>query len=274
MWVTPRPRGVEIPAFYGSYYTHVVPTGAPTASRARKLVESIFPTPSSARKLRQRREEVLPRSLHVDGRSVLEIGCGNGVNLLALRRLGWTVEGHELDSTAAEVATKRLGRYVERGPVENVDWNGRRFDVVLTNHVLEHLEDPAGVVATCVSLLKPGGAMVNFTPNAHSLSRKTAGRRWRGFEPPRHLQVYGPKSVRRLLETAGLMVETIETSFASDGYLASRSVLPDGSPPGPRKTAMRLATSVVAQVLADIVGVAQRDVGGELLAVGRRPFET
>ena len=270
MWVTPRPTDEQIPGLYTSYYTHSAgPTDVPSTVLAR-MRATLFPTPLAARQLRRRRDEVLPRSLHVTGRDLLEIGCGNGVNLIALRRLGWNVDGHEPDAEAADVASNRLGQHVERGAVEEVDWRGRRYDVILTNHVLEHLSDPHGVLATCVSLLKPGGALVNFTPNAQSLSRAIFRGRWRGFEPPRHLQIFGPQSARTLLEAAGLSVERISTSFASDGYLASRSVLAEGAAGSRSRSVMRVVISVAAQLVAEAVALARRDVGGELLAVGRK----
>lgn len=273
MWVTPRPTDSEIPDFYRSYYTHEDAPGPQSSTIRERLRVNLYPTPMSARQLRHRRDEVLPRFLEVTGKSLLEIGCGNGVNLLALRSLGWEVDGHDLDEAAADVASKRLGRHIERGAVESVDWQGRTYDVVLTNHVLEHLSSPEAVLRVCVSLLKPGGVMVNFTPNARSLSRVLFGARWRGFEPPRHLQIFGPQSAEALLESAGLIVETVSSSTASDGYLASRSVLADDTGSRRFTAAIRIFVSTAAQLLSEAAALVRPNFGGELLVVGRKPIE-
>lgn len=273
MWVTPRPTDSELPDLYRSYYTHTDAPGHRSPTIRQRLRLLLYPTPMAAKQLRHRRDEVLPRSLKVSGRNLLEIGCGNGVNLLALRGLGWEVDGHDLDEAAAEVASKRLGQKIERGAVESVDWQGRRYDVVLTNHVLEHLTSPEVVIAVCVSLLKPGGVLVNFTPNGRSLSRVLFGARWRGFEPPRHLQIFGPQSAETLLQSAGLIVETVSASTASDGYLASRSVLANGVDNRKFTSAIRILVSTAAQLLSEAVALIRPNFGGELLVVGRKPAD-
>ena len=48
------------------------------------------------------------------------------------------------------------------------------YDVVIASHVLEHLEDPVGVLKLVHSWLKPGGKVIVIVPNAESLHRRIA----------------------------------------------------------------------------------------------------
>jgi SAM-dependent methyltransferase len=77
--------------------------------------------------------------------------------------------------------------------------------------VIEHLRDPAEALAECRRLLRPGGRLALATPNAASRGSRRFGARWRGFEPPRHLQVYEPRSLRTLCERAGFAVTELAT---------------------------------------------------------------
>lgn len=49
---------------------------------------------------------------------------------------------------------------------------GRRFDVVVLGHVLEHVEDPVAVLSRARALLRPGARALVTVPNAHSLHRQ------------------------------------------------------------------------------------------------------
>lgn len=97
------------------------------------------------------------------GKRVLDVGCGGGILAESMARQGAQVKGidlskkalgvadlHSLESNLAidyeEIATEQLAA---REPAS--------YDVVTCLEMLEHVPDPAAVVAACATLVKPGG---------------------------------------------------------------------------------------------------------------------
>jgi predicted SAM-dependent methyltransferase len=78
------------------------------------------------------------------------------------------------------------------------------------SHVIEHVHDPVGVLKSCFELLRPGGVLWLETPNICSFGHETFGRNWRGLEPPRHLVIFSPASMRGALEVAGFSTVEIQ----------------------------------------------------------------
>jgi SAM-dependent methyltransferase len=120
--------------------------------------------------------EVFTRWLkpHLHGRegAVLDVGCGRGYALAALRGLGITsVEGIDTSSEQIAWAAERglpaklvqdTGEYLRRRPAT--------YDTVLLMDVIEHVEplDQRGLLGAIARALKPGGTLLLTTPNAAS----------------------------------------------------------------------------------------------------------
>jgi SAM-dependent methyltransferase len=108
----------------------------------------------------------------VEGKRVLDVGCGLGASALAVSRAGASeVVGVDTDlgkiSRAAEAA-RRMGA----GRVQFLVQSGAglgvapgRFDVVLLLDVIEHVADPVSVLAECAGILRLGGrVLLSFPP--------------------------------------------------------------------------------------------------------------
>jgi SAM-dependent methyltransferase len=104
----------------------------------------------------------------VGGLSVLEIGCGEGISLLQLIRLGFDparMVGNDLREDALEAAGRILPASVRfvAGEASVADFGGDRFDIVAQSTVFSSILDPAlqGAVAERMwSLTRPGGAVL------------------------------------------------------------------------------------------------------------------
>ena len=104
------------------------------------------------------------------GLEVLDVGCGAGLLAEPLARLGATVTGIDPASDPLEVGRRRAeaaGLEIDyrNAGIEDLAGAERRFDLVAALEVVEHVPDPARFIAACVSLVRPGGALVLATLN-------------------------------------------------------------------------------------------------------------
>ena len=111
----------------------------------------------------------------VSGGSALEIGCGTGFCLGALRRMGLgRVEGIDSDAGQVEASRSRSlpARHVPIAKFQAYsEANSAAFDYVLMFDVLEHVPGEARLdfLREVWSMLKPGGRLVCQVPNANSI---------------------------------------------------------------------------------------------------------
>jgi SAM-dependent methyltransferase len=221
VWLDPKPLSEDLPLAYRNYYTHDGGAGdAPSRGPAKRmwnvLKESVWRLLGIHRERRRLERFLLDRGR---GRRLLDVGCGHGHQLAQLARLGWQVEGQDVDPDAALLASTSEGAPVHLGPLETLRLPGESFDAVVMNHVLEHAVDPIALLRECHRLLRPGGVLVSITPNAASWGHDRFGPDWRGLEPPRHIHIFTPRSLLCLAERAGLgQAETWTTAANAESF--------------------------------------------------------
>jgi 2-polyprenyl-3-methyl-5-hydroxy-6-metoxy-1,4-benzoquinol methylase len=144
--------------------------------------------------------------------SVFEMGCGDGLMLESLRRMGWQVLGLERTEAAAGAARQAFGIPVVAGGLDEIPADAR-FDLILLFQVLEHLDDPAPVLAFLAARLNPGGRLVAAVPNFASWQAWFGGAGWFHLDVPRHLRHFSATGLRRLMGDHGLRV--VRVSYLS-----------------------------------------------------------
>lgn len=97
--------------------------------------------------------------------AVLDVGCGTGANLLALRVLGETA-GCDVSPAAVEYCRARGLAGVVLQELDRLPFPEARFDLVTCLDVIEHIEDDVAMMREIGRVLKPGGAVL-FTTPAH-----------------------------------------------------------------------------------------------------------
>ena len=148
----------------------------------------------------------------------LEIGCGEGWTLDALRHEGWQVVGTERAPESARFAANE-----QQLPVIVGDPDALRlrpmFDLILMHHVLEHLPNPMTKLQQCATLLKASGTLLIVVPNLASWQFRASKQHWFHLDVPRHLTHFTPGSLREALARAGLRVDSIRyTSLDQDAF--------------------------------------------------------
>jgi SAM-dependent methyltransferase len=157
--------------------------------------------------------------------AALELGCGDGFMLDALRRRGWRVVGVERSEEACAYARSELGLEVHAGGLDALDGE-HRFDLIILFQVLEHLPDPVATLRQCARLLKPGGTLVVGVPNRESWQARFAGADWLHLDVPRHLFHFSPASLTYAMRQAGLEVASVRfASLEHDPYGWLQSLL-------------------------------------------------
>lgn len=111
----------------------------------------------------------------LSGKDVLDIGCGGGILADSMARQGAQVLGIDLSAKALKVAQLHAMeaqtpgiRYREVSAEALANEMPGHFDVVTCMEMLEHVPDPASVVAACAQLVKPGGWVFLSTINRNA----------------------------------------------------------------------------------------------------------
>jgi 2-polyprenyl-6-hydroxyphenyl methylase / 3-demethylubiquinone-9 3-methyltransferase len=122
------------------------------------------------------RLEWIDRHAPLAGKAVLDVGCGGGILAEAMAARGARVSGIDLSENALRVAELHLlesGASVSYEGIAVEDYAARHpaaFDVVTCMELLEHVPEPASMVAACAQLVRPGGSVFFSTLNRNPKS--------------------------------------------------------------------------------------------------------
>lgn len=129
---------------------------------------------------------------------ILDIGCSVGFVLEEAKLCGFQSEGLELNEKAVEIAvSKKLD--VKKSDVKDMHYAENTFDVVVLNHVLEHILNLNEFIGLVKSILKEDGIILIGVPTYKALIPKLYKKSWGGWVAGEHIWHFDEESLGRVL---------------------------------------------------------------------------
>lgn len=202
-YLNPRPRSTALGQYYPDDYFCYGPllgsdphramgglTRRLALQRIRQLERHVGTVPATAR--------------------ILDVGCGANAFLYHLHHLrGCDTLGIDFNASVAEAIRSRLGMPAIHGSLLSADLAPESFDGVAMYEYIEHDGAPRDVLEAARRATRPGGWLVLETPNVESGLAQLFGRKWCQYDTPRHLVLFNPRTIARLLDACGYDVIAI-----------------------------------------------------------------
>ena len=194
VFLSTRPTEQEIGQYYAKDYQ-------PYLGQYLPIVEKMI-----ARRTKKEIAQFNKLNAHIE--NVLEVGCSYGSYLNDLKRFGTykSFTGVEMDAECCRKASDLFGLQVLNGTLETVKFDSERFDLVVMNHVIEHVYHPVETLEEIRRIMKPGGLLMIKTPNTRTVEKTVFGRYWLPYEAPRHVTIFSLKTLRKVLEQRGFKI--------------------------------------------------------------------
>jgi len=143
---------------------------------------------------------------------ILDVGTGNGQNLLSLQRYGFThLSG--IDPFIKDDIEYTSGITIKKADIYSIE---EKYDLVMLNHVLEHMDEQERVVSKLYDLVEQDGLVLIRIPVNDCYSRRKYGVHWVAWDAPRHLYIHSVNSLIKLFSDKGF--ELVSLSFDSSEY--------------------------------------------------------
>lgn len=179
-----------------------------------------------------RRLALIRKYVPLEGKRILDVGCGLGMYMKRMRDFSREVYGVDVDPEKVAEASRMLPN-IYLAPAEKLPFPDGFFDVVLLHEVIEHVKDDRQAIHEAHRVSKDGGRIIIFAPN-RLYPFETHGIFWQGkyhfgniplvnYLPDSlrqrlcpHVRTYTAGDIRRLLN--GLDVEIIVHTQIYPGY--------------------------------------------------------
>ena len=213
VYMNPQVVPEDIEKLYPTDYAPHTTAAKGIAAKIRSLYNRLIKTPVIAQFLRWVTNVKIANDIYrrLDQKSrALDIGCGAGAFLNHIKtEKGCEVYGVDISEAAVEAAKKSFGLDIFMGTITEAPFEDSSFDVITAWWYLEHVSDPCATAARISSLLKRNGHCIIGVPNFESFNARSFKDKWYHLDCPRHLCIWTPSAMKRLMEQHGLTVTKI-----------------------------------------------------------------
>ena len=195
----------------------------------------------------EKRKRQILKYISLEGKAILDVGCGNGLYTLTLASLARKAVGVDIRQEVLTEATKnkiKLGRDTGfiRAVAESLPLCNSTFDVVLLVEMLEHVQSQQKTLEEVNRVLKGGGYLIIYVPNklypfdVHGLrvGRRSLNGLYGGSMPffswcPQFIRkkferarIYTKGQITRLVESHGFIIQTVDYMYPPLDRLGNR----------------------------------------------------
>jgi SAM-dependent methyltransferase len=178
----------------------------------------------------ERRLELIRAYVPLEGKWILDVGCGIGTYVKRFREFSTHVYG--IDVSVKRLAESTMPNLLAAAG-ERLPFGDQTFDVIVFNEVIEHVADDRLAIEDSMRVLRPGGHIVIYAPNrlypfeTHGIylgDRYKFGNiplvnylpnRFRNKLVP-HARAYRARDMRRLI--AGLPLRVVVQTYVYPGF--------------------------------------------------------
>ncbi len=187
-------------------------------SRIRDYQSGVFESWDTSLEVKDdpRLSKVVGNLVNLPPGRMLDVGCGYGKLSVYLIKRGWQAVGVDIVSGPLQSLAGK-GVQAVRGDFQStLPLQDQAFDMAFAGEVIEHTTSEREFVSELARILKPGGTLIVTTPNLVSLRNRLymlLGKMPLNAAGEFHYRVFTLNRLRRLLESYGLQVQTIESSY-------------------------------------------------------------
>ena len=163
--------------------------------------------PKAESRFRRARVKALRLVRYIRGNETIDLGCGGGFMVEAMRRLGARATGVDVNPGAIAYASRRFARnrfYCD--DLAGFEGRGLAFDFVYASEVMEHLPDIGAFMGLIARITRPGGHLYVTTPDIGHWRVPGDVTEWDMFSPPMHVQFFNRRCLGVLFERHGFRV--------------------------------------------------------------------
>jgi len=143
---------------------------------------------------------------------ILDVGTGNGQNLLSLQRYGFSnLSG--IDPYIKHDIEHHTGIKIKKTDIYTIN---EKYDLVMLNHVLEHMDEQQRVVQKLHDLIEEDGLVLIRIPVNDCYSCRKYGVHWVAYDAPRHLYIHSAYSLIKLFNDN--QFDLVSLSYDSSEY--------------------------------------------------------
>jgi 2-polyprenyl-3-methyl-5-hydroxy-6-metoxy-1,4-benzoquinol methylase len=209
MVTSPRPIDSDLSKYYHSeqYISH--------SNTSKGIVNKLY---HLVRKFTLKKKLSIIKS-NQNSINLLDIGSGAGhfLNFCKLNKVQSI--GIEPDDTTRNTSANQFNIEVYNESKLN-EFKDSNFTVITLWHVLEHVSQLSKRLLQIHRILSQDGILVIAVPNCSSFDAKYYNNFWAGYDVPRHLFHFTPKTMNHLIKNHGFFIESVIPMYFDAMYVS------------------------------------------------------